>query len=42
MPITTIPLQTETRDKLKAAKVYKRETYDEAINRLLEAGKHGK
>ena len=41
MTATLIPVDTETRAKLKAAKIYKRETYDEVINRLLEAGKHG-
>lgn len=41
LPFVTISIAPETREKLKAAKLYKHESYDELMNRLLEAGKHG-
>lgn len=37
MPQTTIQLQSATRARLEALKVHPRETYDEVVNRLLDA-----
>ncbi len=37
MPQTTIQLQSMTRARLEALKVHPRETYDEVVNRLLDA-----
>ena len=34
--ITTIKIDTDTVKKLKKAKIYKHESYEEIINRLLE------
>jgi len=33
---TTIQIRKETREKLKALRITKRESYDEIINRLIE------
>ena len=33
---TLIPISKTTRDRLKSAKIYKRETYDELINRIFD------
>ncbi len=35
--VTTIQLQPETKARLDAVKVHPRESYDEALNRLLDA-----
>ena len=35
MTITTIKISTDTVKKLKKAKIYKHESYEEIINRLL-------
>ena len=37
MSKTTIQVDSETLEKLKQAKITKRESYDEIINRLLNA-----
>lgn len=37
MPQTTIQLQSTTRARLEALKVHPRETYDDVVNRLLDA-----
>ena len=37
MPMTTVQLRTETKEKLNALKIHPRETYDELIDRLADA-----
>lgn len=40
--LTGIQLSKETRDMLKARKIYGRESYEEVIRRLLEAPRYNK
>ncbi|MGV8128818.1 MAG: DUF7557 family protein [Methanolinea sp.] len=37
MPMTTVQLRAETKEKLNALKIHPRETYDELIDRLADA-----
>ena len=37
MPMTTVHLRAETKEKLNALKIHPRETYDELIDRLADA-----
>ena len=37
MPMTTVQLRQETKEKLNALKIHPRETYDELIDRLADA-----